>query len=81
MSEPLNMSDDKQERRGGRGVVTVTEYYAACPRCTEAAAFLDGLAGYLEREADAAASTFRERDLRQEAAECRAMAARLRGEQ
>jgi len=46
----------------------------------EAAVSLGGLADYLDREADAAAGTFRERDLRQEAANCREIAARLRGE-
>ena len=46
----------------------------------EVAAFLDGHAGYLEREADAAQGSFKERDLRQEAADCRSMARKLRGE-
>jgi len=59
---------------------TMTEIKQLRAKLAEAAAFLDGLAGYLEREADAAQGSFKERDLRQEAADCRVMAAKLRGE-
>ena len=67
----------------GHGRLTATNWIDhGCPHCklNEAAAFLDGLAGYLEREADAARGSFKERDLRQEVADCRAQAAKLRGE-